>query len=292
MAIGDITFYPNYVQYIGFTASAEPSITGETYSCSGDETTGGAYDLVDNKRGTPVTIDTLSQTTQPLIDFDLSSTPADAFDFAILDYHNLATADGNVTIQYSTSSTTCEVLTAYSGALGEVLTSVSILPVTYFVENPPDGILIFTFTSQTSANWNFKFYAHTPSYDANLSIREAIIGKKYAVTIAPDLNPLIISNYHGVVVKKTPAGQNQGFGNYTGERKAWQLNWSVLSETHKNGILKVWQVCNGNKFPFYIDLGEAEYPKLYYVRFVDNSLTFRKLSAAAYEVSVMIESEV
>ncbi len=81
-----ITYYPNYLYYdsgdlesnTNMDVENEPTITGESWTASGGEDDDGtegnaAYDLVDNKRGSVVTIDSDSQGTTILIDFDLSS---------------------------------------------------------------------------------------------------------------------------------------------------------------------------------------------------------------------------
>lgn len=286
--IGDVVFYPNYIHYVGYTASAEPSITGETYESSGGETSGPAYDLVDNKRSSLVTLDTASQTTNPVIDFDLASTPADAFDFMIIDNHNLFSAASKAVVRYGGSPGDTTLDAGYE-ASGLGVTTSAMTESGNYVQAGVNGISVIHVSAVTSAYWDLYIDDTLGSLQADITMGEIAIGKKCAVSVAPDM-PTIISNFDGVSVKTTAGGQKHGFSSYN-ERKAWKLTWPILEETDFNNIKKVWQVTNGPQYPFYIDLGEASTPKLYYVRFLQNSFQFKKLSAQAYELSIIIESE-
>ena len=118
MANGSVVFYPNYAWYLGYTATAEP-VTNLTFTCSGGETSGSLYDIVDGKRSTKVTIDSNTETSF-VIDYDLSATGD--FDYCIIDNHNLMTAEAYVRIRNG-ASVTQTINDAWSGPLGGPLAS-------------------------------------------------------------------------------------------------------------------------------------------------------------------------
>ena len=75
-------------------------------------------------------------------------------------------------------------------------------------------------------------------------------------------------------------------------REAWSLTWDVITASNKADIETVWTITDGPRYPFYIDLGEAATPQLYYVRFMQDTLRFTKLTNDAYTCTINIESEV
>jgi hypothetical protein len=287
MSLGKVTFYPNIIQYARFSASVEPSITVSGYACSGGETTGPGYDVADTRRAPALTIDCGSTTDHPTIDFDLSAAITSA-NFCIVDNHNLYTAQSNFIVHEGTTSLNLSY--AYHGTLGSAMTNSVSTPIAVPTSGSSISLALFS-TAQTSYNFDVYFTAVATTYTADITIGEIAIGKSYQISVAPDANPNIISNFASVSKLMTPGGQKYGVITY-GERKAWQLSWSYLNATDYASLLAVWQYTKGGLYPMYIDLGEAATPALYYVRFVDNTLIFRKLAAEAYEVSVLIESEV
>ncbi len=286
--IGTITFYPNKIWSAGFDAAAEPSVTTQGYTCSGGESTGPAYDLLDAKRASVITIDTASETTDFTIDYDLTANIADA-DFTIIDNHNLATADAKIRFRYYDSSwITATMPNAYSGLLGSELTSESIS--SNVIAKPTDGVLLAIITPDDFLNefaWSFD---GATEFNVDITMGEILIGISFTPAVSPE-EPTIISNYDGITVNRTWGGQNIAVKRY-GERKAWRLTWPVVDEDDKDEFIRVWNDCNGPMYPFYIDLGEATNPQLYNVRFIDHSLQIQRLSANAYKVSVSVESEV
>jgi hypothetical protein len=124
----------------------------------------------------------------------------------------------------------------------------------------------------------------------DVEIGEIICGKKFAPAVAPEITigykSKIASNYltsHG--------GQKYGYNSF-GRRKQWSLNWSYITKTEKESFEQLFLVTHGNKYPFYIDLGEYDTPKLYLVRFIDPELNITQITGDAYSVAVTIESEV
>lgn len=283
MAIGDVTFYPNYLHHAGFSPTAEPSINGETYTCSGGETTGAAYDLLDNKRTSVVTLDTNGETSTPNIDVDTTENIT-LFDFAILDNHNLKTCD-------ATASVGITGIHAYTGTLGTELTSDSLVSDNITISH--DDLLLITIDSPsyTGASFTVDFTSLSGAYDADMEFGEIAVGVSFTPSIAPDINIVENQSYEGVTVIRSKGGQKYGFETF-GERKSWSLTWSYMTNADKESFQTVYEVTKGPKIPFWIDLGEATNPKLYYVRFVQNSLSVRQLTANAFEISVIIESEV
>lgn len=291
MAIGTVIFYPNYIHYAGYDVTAEPSVVTQNYACSGAETTGPAYDVVDDKRTAELTVDTSGETDNFNIDFDLSANIT-AANFAIVDNHNFSTASAQIQVGYG--GTGQSLSTAYAGTLGSATAAMTIT--TNVVKDPiTDGILLINFSgTRTAQNW--EIYSTYESdfgveYSDDVTIGEIAIGVSFTPSIAPDINPIEVQNFDGVLVRRSKGGQNSSLKLY-GERKSWQLNWSYISNTDKTGFQKVYEVTEGPRHPFWIDLGESATPQLYYVRFVANSLSIRKLTANAYEISVIIESEV
>ena len=285
--IGDVTIYANYLPYAGYSATDEPSVVNETYESSGGETTGPAYDVADNKRTTLLTIDTNAQTTNPIIDFDLTTNMVDV-DFAIIDNHNFNTAGVKVGIAESLASID---MTAYEASGPGVTTAASTVTASQVI-TPVDGIsLILLSTATTGNDWKVGIEENGANYTANVTIGEIILGKKFAFSYAPD-TPEEISTFDGVTNTVSRGGQKSSFKSY-GVRKAWKLSWPILLEADKTSLQTIYEdITEGSHRPFYIDLGEESTPKLYYVRFMDNSLRIRKLTAQAYEVSFMIESEI
>ena len=291
MAIGDVTFYANYINFYGIDYTAEPSASGETYTCSGGETSGELYDLVDNKRGSIVTFDTNGQSTNPIIDFDFSATIYAGC--VIIDKHNLKTATADVTLLEA--STPKNITTAYSGALGAALTATTISSNEVITGGATgsDGILLINFTSVesgTAFEVTFDDY-NAANYSANLWIGEIIFSNAKTMSIAPTINIIDETKQPGVTVNTSLGGQKYSFATST-RRKAWNLTWQIMTSTDKANLETVWIVTGGGRYPFYIDLGEAATPQLYYVRFMQDTLRFTQLSSGAYSTTILIESEV
>jgi len=291
MAIGTVVFYPNYIHNSGYDAAAEPSIVTQNYASSGGETTGAAYDLVDNRRDARITIDTSGETDNFNVDFDLTANIT-AANFVIVDNHNFQTASAEITVGYGGSAQT--IASGYAGTLNNAL---ALLTLSTNVLRKPitDGILLINFSGTRTAQ-NFEVYSTYESdvgieYTADVLMGEIGIGASFTPSVAPDINLIETQHFDGVEVRRSAGGQNTSFKRY-GERKAWALTWSYVSNTDKEGFQKVFQITEGGRYPFWIDLGESATPHLYYVRFLQNALSVRKLTANAYEVTILIESEV
>ena len=78
--------------------------------------------------------------------------------------------------------------------------------------------------------------------------------------------------------------------NTTGQRQ-WKLNWKYLTDTDKSGFETLIDVTGGSKFPFYVNFGLDATPRLYRVRFLENSLNFMQLTKDAWALSVILEEE-
>lgn len=290
MALGTVVFYPNYFHYAGFTRSSEPSITAESYTCSGGETSNGVYDVVDNRRGNVVTIDTNGETTEPTLDMDLSTSVVATISptFQILDNHNLTTADAQVKVQYGTGPTDRTLTAAYSGVYGEALSTESVS--SNYIQNPADGILLATHAAVASSHWNLLFLYDPDSYDADITIGEWAAGVSCTPSYSPEVGSIYTYQYKGVTNNVTSGGVKYGFKRY-GKQRAWKLTWEYLSATDRSNLETVFDVTSGEDYPFWIDLGEAATPQLYYVRFVGNKLDFKYVTGGAYSLSVVIEEE-
>ena len=287
MAIGDVTFYPNYIWDVGYSAAAEPSIVNQGYASSGAETSGPAYDLVDGRRTPVITIDTYGEATDFTIDYDLSGNIT-GINFFIIDNHNLETASANVSIE-SAGDSVETISAAYSGALGS--TTVAEDVDSDIIEKPTDGCLLAVCTAFTEDTIQLEFVDFDEDdFAADVTIGEIFIGKSFSPSTAPETHDFI-PNYEGIQLSRTRGGNKQTT-KYYGERKAWSLKWSYMSESDKESMDTVFSTTEGHRYPFYIDLGEESTPKLYFVRLVPGTYRARKLTTSAYEVSLSIESEV
>ena len=290
-----VTFYPNYIQYAGFSATAEPSIVGQGYACSGGETTGPAYDLADNRRTNTITIDTNGEATDFTVDFDLTANITNA-NFGIIDNHNLYTADATVLFEHS-GGTDIPCDTYYSGPLGSELTTISKDGSEAAVgeHSTADGILVGNFTSavtDSAFEVSIKDY-EGDSFDADVTMGEIAIGVSFAPAFNPELQPTFGYDLPGSGFNESDGGQRYGFSTHSNPRRAWHFQWKHMSDANKTSLETVFKVTGGVKYPFYIDLGDilgATNPQLYYVRFL-KPLSFKGLTKDAWQVDIMIEEE-
>ena len=290
MAIGDVTFYPNYIHYVGVDYTAEPTMITQGFACSGGETTGELYDLIDNKRTSVLTVDTSGEATDFGIRIDLSD-DITGLNFFIIDNHNFKTALALITFRDS-ASTDIDLSAAYSGVLSAVTTLESITGDDTIV-TPLDGaVLAIPDSTQTDDTFFILVTDYAASnFAADVTIGEICMGVSQTISIAPDINVITNDTQHGVTINQTLGGQKSSFKTM-GSRKAWSLSWQSFFAADKTALETVWAVTEGERFPFYIDLGEAATPQLYYVRFAQDGLRFTRLSNNAWSVIITIESEV
>ena len=281
-----VTFYPSYFHYAGFDATAEPSVTPQQYACSGGEATGAAYDLVDNNNNNVITIDTNGETGSFYVDFDLTTAITGA-NFAIVDNHNLKTADANIGLSHDNPSVLVTVTGQWSGPLGSTLTAES--ESSEYIINPTDGVLLFTFTAAPeNTGWTFEIYdTGSDNFDADVTMGEMAIGISFTPSMSPDIG--VPRGYeYGIDTQESYSGQTYAFERY-GLKKSWRLNWKYLSTTDKTGFETLFAVLKNSKHPFWIDLGETSPPTLYFVRIVENSVTLTEITGSAYSLGLTIE---
>jgi len=280
-----VIFYPNYINYVGYDKTAEPSITTQGYACSGGETTGPAYDLLDSRRTTVITIDTSGEATDFTVDFDLTANIT-LCNFCIIDNNNFATAQVDLYIRNNIS--TQMVPTAWGGILGSQL---SVREVTSnLIVRPGDGMMLATFTGSTENNWDISFNdSDGLKYAADVTMGEIFLGVSCTPSISPNINPTKSYRY-GSTALQSDGGQKYGFKKY-GARRGWRLSWDYLSSTDKTNLETVFAVTEGMRYPFYIDLGETSPPTLYLVRFNQESLEFQQKTVNAYGLTIDIEQE-
>jgi len=276
-----VTFYPNYIHNAGFDAAAEPSITDETFIASGGETSGGIYDLLDSNRDNLVTFATNGGTNVWYLDLDL--TTSKPMDFAIIDNHNLNTADAKY---YIWAAAKLGLALAYSGALGSALTSDG--GVDNVTTPSADGIGLFKFDGASSADWRI-YFDDVATYDTDITMGEIFIGQFFQASYMPEIGLIKSSNF-GTNVLQSKGGKKYGFKNY-GEARRWQLNWIFISDAEKVKFETLWSITEGMRYPFYIDLGEAATPQLYFVRFAMPELQFTEVPGA-WKLNIIIEEEI
>lgn len=278
--VGNVTFYPNYIQYAGFSASVEPSIVGQDYISSGGQTTGAAYDLVDNKRTTQLTVKTNGEITAFEVDFDLTSgVPLNgstslpyAYTYIIMDNHNLKTATTSFVVRYLAGNTEITPTSAYAGSLGSALSSVSLSGnvVLSGGATGQDGVILVNHPVSLSAARNIQFGSGLATYAADVKIGEIAMGRSNLINAD---------------------GQLYSYQDVSG-KKRWTITWQNITDDMKSSLETAWTVQAGISRPFYIDLGEAATPKIYYVRFNQSSLNFTATGTNSWSVEIDIISEV
>ena len=288
-----VTFYPNYIHNVGFDAAAEPSVVGQGYASSGGETTGAAYDLVDSKRDNIITVDTNGETGADFsIDFDLTANIT-GVDFSIIDKMNLAAALADSRLTYNGGGTELTSPIYHSGILGSVMNLLSVTSNWVLADENggSETIQLVTFTAATDNNWEWNFRDFEDgNFGADVTIGEISIGKKLACAYMPEIG-ITKSSGFGTDILKSKGGQKYGFKNY-GEARRWTLSWIYISAAEKLLFEAMWAVTEGKRYPFYIDLGEAATPQLYYVRFAMDELMFTEVVQNVWRLTVVIEEEV
>ena len=280
-----ITFYANSIQYAGFDAAAEPTIAGETYTCSGAETSGPAYDLLDNRRTNVVTIDSNSEAETMPIRVDVANSIS--CNFIIIYNNNLNTATADFDVEQGGSNVT--LVSTYSGTLGSELSADS-------TEGEPDadGITLVNFSSVADTQWEVEFDGADGDYTADITIGEIAAGNSFAPAFNPELQPTFGYDLPGSSYRESEGGQRYGFSTHTNDRRAWHFQWKYMSDADKALLEDIFLFTRGVKFPFYIDLGPilgATNPQLFYVRFM-RKLDFKGLTKDAWQVDIYIEEEI
>lgn len=297
----NMVFYPNYLFYHSsekeyernFSPSAEPSVSGPTYTNSDGSTSGPLFDLVDNKRNTVCTLASHAGTVT--IDIDLTSAIV-SLDTVIIDNHTINASSGaTVLVQ---EATTKKAMTAayqsngdnvdrYKG--GQDTDAMTITSDVTGVDD--DGLLLMKFTPYDASDMQIVF---TPvgAGTGVIEIGEICLSKSWTPPHAPDIDPWEDNfNFPGENIL-TPGGQIYGIGNH-GSRRAWRLSWSHISQTHKENLQQVYEAAHGGKNPMYFDLGEGSDPYIYYGRFIERSLSMRPMTGGTvWNVSFGLTTDV
>lgn len=299
-----IVFYPNLLKehqslrerLLNFNPENEPTLTGETYTCSGGETSGALYDLVDDSIETVVTIDTFPQTTNPVINFDTSTEIE--IDTVIIAGHNLDSSDAEIEIKYNTS-TTADINNSYSGSQGlnggfecsadSLDSEVS--------DVGSDGVTLFSIddgenSTVTDDNFVIDITYGSSSYDDDIEIGEISFCKSWTAPHAPEVESWQDTLEYGTELVNSTGGKNYGIG-YYGERKRWNLSWTGMSNAKKTSLEQVFRTTKGSRHPLWVDLGEnASAPYLYYVRFAGNPVFTPIAGGTLWNVSISIRQEI
>ena len=281
-----VTFYANSIQKAGFDAVNEPTLSGETYTNSGGETTGPLYDLLDNRRTNVVTMDSLSQTNIMTVRIDL--TTSITCTALIIDNHNLKTAA--CICDFEQGAVDVSIISSHSGTLGTALTDDS--PGATFVPSA-DGVTLMTFTSAADTRWDLQIN-DVSAYDADVTIGEILLSAEFAPAHNPEYGSDLDYRMDGSEFTESDGGQRYGFSTHSNDRRAWRLTWKFMSDSDMSNLEDIFFFTRGSKFPFYIDLQDIEgnsTPTLYYVRFM-RPLRFKQLTKDAWQVTVDIEEEI
>jgi len=282
-----VTFYANSIMYYGFDPTAEPTLSGNGYACSGGETSGVVYDLLDNRRTNQVTVDTNGESGTVTIQIDLTSSATCTN--MIIDNHNLKTANTDCDIEQGGVDVTLS--TSYSGAIGTELSADSINGA---FSPDTDGVTLVTFSSVADTQWELLIDEGGVSYAADITIGEIFLSNGFSPSFNPELQPTFGFDMPGSSFSESGGGQRYGFSSHTSKRRSWRLAWRYMSTSDKEDLEDVYLFTGGSKYPFYIDLsgplGNTN-PTLFYVRFMQ-PLSFRGLTNDAWAVDVYIEEEI
>ena len=282
-----VTFYPNLIQYSGFDAAAEPSISGQVATMSGGETSGPLYDLLDNRRTNTLSLDTNGETTTAVIQTETTSSIS--CNFAIIDNHNMKSADSKYSIDQGVN--TVAISLCFSGTLGSELSADS--ETNDIITVGADGISICRFSEDSGTVWKLNI-DDVATFDDDVTLGEFILGKRFSPAHNPELQPIFGYDMPGSSFRESEGNQKYGFSKHTSDRRSWRLMWEYMSDSDKEKLEDVFFWTRGVKFPFYIDLGSilgATNPQLYYVRFM-RKLIFKGLTTDAWQVTIDIEEEI
>ena len=280
--ITQVTFYPNEIQYCGFDPNAKPSISGNGFTCSGGETSGVGYDVVDNRRSAVITLDTDGETALATFDFDLYAAITNA-NFLIIDNNNLKTADAKVLLDHG--GVGIELINSWFGALGSALAKYTVTPGVV----DTDGIALFTFANTTDDNWEVSI-DDVSTFDADVTIGELIIGKRFTPATNCELGEPAEFGYtdEGVALITNKSGKRYALKEHS-ERRRWNLEFRYVSASDLTEFQRIFRVTRG--CPLYVSLdSDSATPTLYRVRIM-NAYNARPIAAGAYEVSVYLEEE-
>ncbi len=298
-----IKFYPNWLNYntsdidgINYDPEAEPSITGEGYTNSDGTTSGPAYDLIDNKIGSVVTLDTDSQASSPTIQFDL--TGSIKFDTVILANNNFGDVVVDVefdvgiagTVTFSTCNSTSVTIKRPRGY--------------YILDNPvsvssdaasfaasEDGIALFELDGETGeVQFQVDFSAIAP-YSDDMILGEVVASLKWEAPHAPEVSGWFNVDKYGNVINRTPGGQNYGTLNH-GLKKRITLPFKNLSSVQEELLAEVFQVTKGSTYPMFVDLGEhATQHYLRYMRLVGEYSSIPIAGGTYHNATITLEEE-
>lgn len=290
-----VTFYPNYIHNVGFDAAQEPSVAGQGGTRSDgtafDPGDGGMWEMVDSNRDVLLTVDTNGEATDFSIDFDLAADITDC-DFSILDNANIQTALADMRLTYNGGGTELISPTYYGAILGNASAVLTVSSNWVLADegSGDDDVFLVIFTAATDNNWEWNFRDFEASnFAADCTFGEIVIGKKLTAAYMPEIG-IIKSSDFGTGILQSKGGHKYGFKNY-GESRRWSLNWIFISDAEKANFETLWAVTEGMRYPFYIDLGEAATPQLYYVRFAMPELQFTEVPGA-WKLNIIIEEEV
>jgi len=305
-----IKFYPNWLNYntsdidgINYDPENEPTVVGEDYKNSGDSAFGNfaangpAYDCIDNKIGSVVTIETSGQSSTPEIHFDL--TTAIKFDTVILANHNLGTVEVDVEFDDTSGNVgfdTCNCTTLnirYPKGYYVLDNAVTVSSNTATFVSGEIGIALFETDSEPAETvFEVDLDPTGAAFTANnLTMGEVIASQKWTAPHAPETQGWRNVDRYGHVINRTQGGQNYGTFNH-GIKKRITLSWKNLSSSQLDDLEEVFQVTKGSTYPMFVDLGEhATQHYLRYMRLVGDFSSVPIAGGTYHNVQLTLEEE-
>lgn len=286
--ITQVTFYPNEIQYYGFNHSTQPSISGQDFTSSGGETTGALYDLLDNRRSARVQINTNGET----VAADITIVPTaniSSCNFAIIDNHNLKSADAKIYINDEYSASLVSIINSKSGTLGSAMSADSVTTGIITISANGTTLINIAATNFTTNGWTLDI-DDVNIFDANVLLGEFAAGKSFTPSVNPEYGEAFEFGYanDGLSLYTNKSGR-RFVSHFHSERRFWKLDFNCVTESELAEFRRIFQITRG--YPLYVSFdSDSNTPTVYRVRIV-NSYNAIPIAAGLYEVVVEMEEE-
>lgn len=274
---------------LNYDPANEPSVSGETYTSSGGEASGALYDLVDNKQDTVVTFDSNGQSTTITIDFDLTTSISP--DALIVMNHNF---ESNAKIRILKSGSAQTIVNGFSGNIQEEghlqLEGGSVNSTSW--NSVYDKHLVATFSGSSGSAWELELTPGAANYISDITIGEVAFCNTWTAPHAPEVEGWqdTIDYNNDTISARGGQAYSQGYG---GERKAWNLSWTGLTNTQKDNLQQAFRETKGSQFPFWVDLGEdVSDAYLHYVRLASKPVYTPIAGGTLWNASFSIRQEI
>lgn len=290
MAISQITFYPNGLQYYGFNKSTYPQMNGQNYACSGGQTTGRLYDLTDNRNSALLTVGTNGEDTEFNIKH-VNTSEISGANFIVLDNHNLKTANAKIIVDDVYTVLPIVPISSKSGTLGSALANDTIYGDAFIPSQ--NGITLAKLPAtdiKATKGFEVNFRMVGSTFSANITLGELVLGKSFTPSVNPEYGEAFEFGYanDGLSLYTNKSGR-RFVSHFHSERRFWKLDFNCVTESELAEFRRIFQITRG--YPLYVSFdSDSNTPTVYRVRIV-NSYNAIPIAAGLYEVVVEMEEE-